>query len=363
MEFPRVAQLAKRLEANGLDAFFGWSEVNLGYLTGYFEHAGHRFLTLAVSSTGKMALICGALSENQARRFGIEDVRVWRDGEDPLALFKALAEEWNLRTAVVAVDEDMPALMVLPMQAELPAALFKNGGPLLAELRRKKDASELEKMLQAGRIADDAFIEIKAKIRAGMTELDLERVINDAMARRGGNPNFCIVATGRNGAEPHHVSDSTVIQHGDVLILDFGCDVEGYRSDITRTVAVGTATDFQKQIYRTVMDAHLAGRAITAPGRKTGEIDHAARAVIESAGYGKEFMHRLGHGIGLMGHEMPYLITNGEVVLQEGDCFSIEPGIYLPGQFGVRIENIYTAVPGGWKSFNVEPAAELETVG
>src|SRR5665213_2127086 len=134
----QIDALAGKLQEEGIDAFLGWSETSLSYLHGYHEHAGHRFLTLGINSDGDVALICGALSENQARRAGIEDVRPWRDGEDPLRLMHDLAAEWELRSAVVAVDEDMPALMLLKLQSILPAVLFKDGGPLMAELRRKK---------------------------------------------------------------------------------------------------------------------------------------------------------------------------------------------------------------------------------
>ncbi|MHB8637633.1 MAG: M24 family metallopeptidase [Fimbriimonadaceae bacterium] len=363
MEQARIAALAGKLRDAGIDAFLAWSETSLAYLHDYHEHAGHRFLTLGVSSNGHVALICGALSENQARRAGIADVRGWRDGEDPLALMSALAAEWNLRTAVVAVDEDMPALMLLKLQGILPAALFKDGGPLLADLRRRKTPEELALMREAAKIADDTYDEVKPRIKAGMTERQIERMLFDGMERRGGRVNFGIVGAGSNGAEPHHATDDTVVKSGDVVILDFGCDVQGYRSDITRTVSVGRASPKACEVYRVVYAAHIAGRKKAVGGVTCGAADAAARAVIEQAGYGKQFMHRLGHGIGLQGHEMPYLMPHSEVVLEAGDCYSVEPGIYVAGEFGVRIENILTATPGGNESFNAEPSAELEAVG
>src|SRR5579871_1912039 len=352
----RIDALANRMKEGGIDAFLGWSEVSLSYLHGYAEHAGLRFLTLGVNSGGAVALICGALSENQARRAGIADVRPWRDGEDPLVLMHGLAEEWNLRSAVIAVDEDMPALMLLKLESVLPAALFKDGGPLMAELRRRKSPAELGLMRKAARIADDTYDEVKPKIRTGMTERQVERMLFEGMERRGGRVNFGIVGTGANGAEPHHATDDTVLKDRDVVILDFGCDVEGYRSDITRTVAVGTASDKAREVYRIVYASHMAGRKAAVGGATSGSADAAARAVIEKAGYGPQFMHRLGHGIGIQAHEMPYLMPDCDVVLEPGDCYSVEPGIYLAGEFGVRIENILTATPGGNESFNAEPS-------
>ena len=212
-------------------------------------------------------------------------------------------------------------------------------------------------------MADDAYEEVKPKIKAGMTERQIERMLFDGMERRGGKVNFGIVGAGPNGAEPHHATDDTVVKPGDVLILDFGCDVEGYRSDITRVVAVGHASPKASEVYRVVYAAHMAGRKAAVGGATCGAADAAARAVIEEAGYGPQFMHRLGHGIGLQGHEMPYLMPKSTVVLEPGDCFSVEPGIYLAGNFGVRIENILTATASGNESFNDEPSPELEIVG
>ena len=164
------------------------------------------------------------------------------------------------------------------------------------------------------------------------------------------------------GAEPHHESDNTVIQSGDVIIMDFGCEFEGYQSDITRTVCCGKASDEAKRVYDIVFGAHQAGRAAIHPGVACQELDRAARQVIEKSGYGEYFFHRLGHGIGMRGHEEPYIVEGNETPLEVGHCFSIEPGIYLAGRFGVRIENIVTATMDGHASINAEPSATLTEI-
>jgi Xaa-Pro aminopeptidase len=173
---------------------------------------------------------------------------------------------------------------------------------------------------------------------------------------------FAIVATGANGAEPHHHTDESLIGGGDILIMDFGCQYHGYMSDITRTVAVGEPDAEAKHVYKVVYDAHMAARAVIRAGVTAGEIDAAARGVIESAGYGDYFVHRTGHGLGMRVHEEPYIMPGSDEVIEEGDCFSIEPGIYLPGRFGVRIENIVACTASGHKSFNAEPSAELTVI-
>src|SRR5688572_17305350 len=202
----RIGRLADQLRAGGADVFFATSPITMGYLQGFFEGGGERFLTLAVRSDGQMRMICPALSANQAKRTGIEDVRPWRDGEDPLAHFRQLAEDWNLRSAIVAVDDEMPAHMLLSMQETLPAALFKPGQEAVAKLMREKEPREIELMRRAAEIADGSYPAALRAVKRGATERDVERAIMEEMASLGGKPMFCIVAAGPNGAEPHHLS-------------------------------------------------------------------------------------------------------------------------------------------------------------
>ncbi len=192
-----------------------------------------------------------------------------------------------------------------------------------------------------------------------MTELEAAAIANEEMQSRGGRPTFCIVATGANSGEPHHSPDDTAIAAGDVVLLDFGCNHGGYESDITRVFCMGKPDAEAEQVYRIVFAAHHAARACIRPGVTCEEIDQAAREVIVAAGYGDQFVHRTGHGIGMQGHEDPYIVAGNTQPVAPGDCFSIEPGIYLAGQFGVRIENIVTVTEDGYSSLNEEPTAVL----
>lgn len=359
----RIARLSEALQSGGADAYLAWSPVSMMYLHGYGEQAGERFLTLAISASGEHRLICPALSESQARRAGIENVVSWRDGEDPLEAFRALADDWNLRSAILAVDADMPAALLLQMQAALPAALFKSGQEILGELMRRKDAEEIGKMRRAADIADRALQFGLNAIKAGVTERQVADALTAAMSQLGGLPTFAIVGTGSNSAEPHHLTDDTAIQEGDVVVMDFGCTVDGYHSDITRMATCGEPVGEAKRVYEVVLKAHQAARAAIRPGISGADIDLAAREVIESAGFGEFFVHRTGHGIGMRVHEEPYIVSTNAEPLQVGDCFSIEPGIYLPGRFGVRIENIVTVTDQGHESLNEEPGAELPRAG
>ncbi len=355
----RLADLARVLAREGIDAFFATSSITMGYLRGFFESGYERFLVLGINSNGESAMICPALSATQAQRCGIERTMPWRDGEDPMLLFEKLAKEWSLRSAVIAVDSDMPATFLLAMQANLPAALFKAGQPILAQLMQIKSKSEIELLQKAATIADRAFPKVLPHIQPGTTELELGSILMNEMKALGGVPTFCIVAAGANSAEPHHHSDSTTLTAGDVVIMDFGCSVEGYQSDITRTVCCGTASDAAKSLYRIVHSSHEAGRRAAVLGAPCQEVDGAARQVIAQAGYGGQFVHRTGHGIGMRGHEEPFIIEGNVTPLQIGHCFSVEPGIYLPGQFGVRIENIVHMTSDGCTSFNEEPPCEI----
>lgn len=359
----REQKLAAILGREGIDAFLAWSPPTLAYLRGFAEGAAERFLVYGIAANGQATFVGPALSENQVRRAGVKDVRVWADGEDPIALFKALAQEWHLSSGIIAVDDEMPSLMLLQIQKALPAALFRSGGEILGQAARQKDREELNCLRKAGSIADRAFEVVCPQIRAGMTELDLNRLLSNAMADLGGIPTFCIVGTGANGAEPHHVTDSTVLTEGDVVVIDFGCTFGGYHSDITRMVCLGPATQRQKEVYAAVYDAHMAARSAIRAGVTAGQVDAAARSVLQERGWAEYFVHRTGHGVGLRIHESPYIAPASEEVLLAGDCFSIEPGVYLPGEFGVRIENLVTATESGHESFNAEPPSSLLELG
>jgi len=355
----RIERLSSVLLSDGIDCFVAQHPISMGYLHGFHEHAGERFMAMCIHSSGKMCMICPALSASQAARAGIQDVRPWKDGEDPLALFAKVAEDWGLKSAIIAVDSDMPARMLLQMQDVLPAALFKSGETQLAQLMRIKSQDEVDLLLQAGKIADEGFLAAFPHIKAGMTERQVGKLLTDAMSALGGVPTFCIVATGANSAEPHHLTDDTVLKDGDVLILDFGCSVDGYNSDITRTVSVGKASEKAKQVYDIVFRAHMAGRNASRSGATCGSVDAAARKVIVDAGYGQYFVHRTGHGLGMNVHEEPFIIGGSEIVLEPGNCFSIEPGIYLSGELGVRVENIVVATADGHISMNAEPSGTM----
>jgi Xaa-Pro aminopeptidase len=355
----RLQRFQQILADAGIDAYFACTPVSMGYLTGFFENPHERMTMIAIRPEGDPAMIAPSLSTTHAGHTGIADIRTWSDGEDPAEVFAGLASDWNLRTCVIGVDDEMPASFLVPMQGVLPAALFKASGYQMAQLRKVKDKAELDLMRRAGSIADRALAEAIGMMCGGASEQEVAGTLFEAMRAKGGDPTFAIVAAGANGAEPHHISSEDKIKAGDVVVMDWGCQVDRYQSDMTRSVACGNASDEAKDVYRTVYKAQAEARAAIRPGVPAEDIDAAAREVITEAGYGDFFVHRTGHGIGMVGHEPPNIVAGNMEPLVAGQCFSVEPGIYLPGKFGVRIENIVAVTDDGHESFNEEPSEEL----
>lgn len=355
----RVEQLARVLREREVEAIFLQSKVAMGYLHGFFESGHERFLTLGVHADGRVAMIAPSLSVAQAERAGITQIRAWADGEDHKQLFAELAEEWNLQGNSVAVENAMPASMLLDMQGVLPTTRFLAGSELIGAVRRRKGPDEISALRASAAIVDRVFPSLLEYVRVGMSEVEIERWLRSQMSEHGGEPTFCIVGIGEGSAEPHHENGARTVEPGDVVLVDFGCCYRQYQSDITRMFAVGEPEAQVKEVYEVVYRAHMAGRAAAAEGVTGAQVDAATRSVIADAGYGEYFVHRTGHGIGMETHEDPNLVSTNHEPLQEGDCFSIEPGIYLTNKYGIRIENIYTIEGGACVSLNAEPAPEL----
>lgn len=356
----RVAKMQQALSDQGVDAFFACTPNTMGYLAGFHEGGGERLMLLGVAPGHDPEMLTPRLSETQAREdTGLAAIQTWMDGEDAGARFQAWAERWGLRTGVIAVDDEMPAVYLLRLQEALPAALFKLGTGLMDACRGRKDAIEMTHMRAASAAVDKAYAAGLAAIVPGATEQDVMHAIRNATLAQGYAASFGIVAAGANGARPHHLTSARKIAEGDVVVMDFGATVEGYQADITRTVCLGSASEEARNVYRVVRDAHNAARDAAKPGVAAQEVDRAARRVIVDAGYGDYFCHRTGHGIGLQVHETPYMVEGNDAPLAEGNCFTIEPGIYLPGRFGVRIENVYTITASGCESLNAEAETEL----
>jgi len=356
----RIRAARERLEAVGGDALVCFPSRNLQYLTGFYEEPGERHLLLFVPVDGEPVVFVPAMYDEQVREaIDVDDVRTWADEDDPRAALATVVEDLGLRTgdARVLVDETMHARFLLDLRAVLPDASFGLASEALGPLRRRKDDEELDAMRRSARVADQVVDELRGMGPSvvGRTERELAREIERLLVDAGGEDvSFGpIVASGPNGAKPHHGYGDRVIRSGDPVVLDFGTRVDGYVSDQTRTLVFdGRPSDAFREAHDVVRRAQQAGVEAVEPGATAGDVDRAAREVVEAAGYGEEFVHRTGHGVGLEVHEEPYVVAGSDLVLEEGMVFSVEPGVYVSGEFGVRIEDLVAVRADGCERLN-----------
>ncbi len=360
----RVRRLQEILREQGLGAAVFGPTGQMRYLSGWAENGYERILALFVPAEGEPVFLVPAINAEQAQTnpAGIADVRGWQDAAGWHTLVGELLAGWSVAERGLAIDDALRSDHLLGLQALAPGVRCVPAGALMATLREIKSADEIERMAASGALTDGVCQEAIEALREGMTELELQEVVRVAYVRRGVVPEFAILCFGPNSALPHHHSGSTRLKRGDLVLIDIGCILEGYNSDLTRTVAFGEPDPEARRVYQVVYEAHSAAYRAIAPGVACEEVDRAARSVIERAGYGPQFIHRTGHGIGLEEHEAPYIVEGNRQPLQSGMCFTDEPGVYLPGRFGVRIENSVTVTAEGARSFNAAPPQELPVV-
>ncbi|QZP38667.1 M24 family metallopeptidase [Halobaculum magnesiiphilum] len=357
----RLDAARDRLRSGAGDALVLFPSTNLRYLTGYSEHPSERHFLLFVVPDADPVFLVPELSGEQVRaETAVDDVRTWGDDEDPVAAVGSVAADLALANDAphVLVDDTMHARFTQDLHEVLPGATFGLASEVLADLRVIKDDAEVAALRRAGEAADAVIRELRADGDdvVGMTEADLARHIEDRLVANGGTGvSFeTIVGSGPNGAMPHHTHGDRVIRAGDPVVLDFGTRVDGYPSDQTRTLVFGDASPPEgfREVHRVVREAQEAAVEAVEPGVTTGEVDAAAREVIEEAGYGEEFIHRTGHGVGLDVHEEPFVVAGGEREIEAGMVFSVEPGVYLPDEFGVRIEDLVVVTDDGCVRLN-----------
>ncbi|MFB0615630.1 aminopeptidase P family protein [Streptomyces sp. AGS-58] len=323
------------------------------WLTGYTPTAVTERLTVLVLAPGRDPVLVVPTLEapdaEHAAAAGALTLRDWTDGTDPYAVTAALLDG----DGRFGISDNTWAMHLLGFQRTLPGTSYASLTDALPMLRAVKDAAELELLAAAGAAADATFEEIRKLPFAGRRESDVGQDLAGQLRRFGHSQvDFTIVGSGPNGANPHHEVGDRVIRDGDMVVLDFGGLKDGYGSDTTRTVHVGQPTGEERRVHDVVRAAQEAGFRAVRPGAACQDVDRAARAVISDAGYGAYFIHRTGHGIGVTTHEPPYMIEGEEQPLVPGMCFSVEPGIYLPGRFGVRIEDIVTVTEDGGRRLN-----------
>ncbi|MET9534783.1 aminopeptidase P family protein [Streptomyces sp. NPDC006649] len=349
----RMARAARSAAEAGLAGVLVAPGPDLVHLTGYRPTAATERMTLLVITAGQdPVLVVPALEAADAEHaVGAPALTLldWTDGKDPYGIAAALLSP----DGRFAVSDNGWAMHLLGLQRALPDSSYLSLTEALPMLRAVKDAPELARLEAAGAAADATYEEILTVRFSGRRETDVAADLA-ALLRQFGHSqvDFTVVGSGPNGANPHHEAGERVIGTGDMVVLDFGGLKDGYGSDTSRTVHVGAPGAEEQRVHDIVRAAQDAGCRAVRPGIACQEIDRVARAVITDAGYGERFIHRTGHGIGVTTHEPPYMIEGEEQPLVPGMCFSVEPGIYLPGRFGVRIEDIVTVTEDGGRRLN-----------
>ena len=335
-------KIAAKLKDRGLDAMLITSEPGEFYAVGFHGEG------VALVTPGKTWYYTDARYIEAAQQLihGAE-VALHPKGGSYYTVMAELVKENNI--AKLGFEEEYMSVAHHTGWTKAVEAEFVPASSLLTELRMVKDADELAAMKEAQRITDEALLEILNFLRPGLTEQEVAARLTYIMARKGAERNSFdpIVACGANGSKPHAVPGPAVIQKGQFVTMDFGCKVGGYCSDMTRTVAVGQPTEEMESVYHTVLKAQLAGIAAAHAGVTGVEVHNAGAKVIEEAGYGEYFTHGFGHSLGIEIHENPGFHTRNDKPIPAGALLSAEPGIYLPGKFGVRIEDVIMLTEGG----------------
>jgi Xaa-Pro aminopeptidase len=352
----RMRRAAEGARAAGLTGICVAPGPDLLYLTGYEPVAITERLTMLVLQADRTpAMILPSLERPDAEdapSAGTIALTDWSDGDDPYAAAAPLLDPGGR----YAISDAAWALQLLGLQSVAPGAGFVSMTTALPMLRAVKDADELERLAAAGAAADAVYEEMLGVRFSGRKETDVAADLAARLLDHGHSQvDFTVVGSGPNGANPHHEAGDRTIEEGDMVVLDFGGLKDGYGSDTSRTVHVGEPTQEEREVHEIVRLAQQAGFEAVRPGVACQDIDRAARRVITEAGYGERFIHRTGHGIGLTTHEPPYMVEGEEHPLEPGMCFSIEPGIYLTGRFGVRIEDIVTVTSDGGRRLNGTP--------
>ena len=347
------------MRQEGLNALFLCGGTSMVYYTGIQWGGGERLFTVVIPVTGEAFVVCPAFEEDRAREqlalgpLAGAEVRTWEEHESPYARVAQGLRDRGLATGRIGAEETVEFRFSNGVALAAPAARVVDGTPVTAGCRGVKDDHELALMRLANEVTLTAYKAAYLALEEGMTQRDFGALVSLAHQRQGFSGGAS-VQTGEYAALPHGSITPQVIRQGTILLIDGGCSAEGYRSDISRTFVLGAPTEKMKRVFEIEHRAQTAALQAARPGVPAEAVDAAARRVIEEAGYGPGytyFSHRVGHGIGMDGHEWPYLVKGNAAPLMPGNTFSDEPGIYIPGEFGVRLEDDMVITEDGAELF------------
>lgn len=334
----RLDAVRREMAEQGVDLVALGPGAHMQWVLGWHPHPDER-LTLALIGRDEAVFVVPSVNAEQAGANAGLPLRRWRDEDGPTDSLRAAVRELGTVTTL-CLDETMRTDFSLELLDALPDAKRVLASDLVGKLRMTKDEAEYAALKASAAVNDRAMQAGYAALKPGLTEKQVAAAIRDSFAEQGADVAFALCASGPNGAFPHHSTGDRVIQTGDSIVFDIGAVYGGFPSDMTRMAAVGHAPEGYDEVHAIVEAALLAAMQAARPGVVAHKVDDAARQVITDAGYGEYFVHRTGHGLGLEVHEPPYLTSSSQTVLEEGMVFSIEPGIYIPGRFGIRLEEI-----------------------
>jgi len=344
--FERFSLLRAKMRQTGADLLVLAPSANMEWLVGFHPIATERLCLLLIAADAE-ALVLPSLDLEAVRARTDIPLFVYSDEESPLSALAAALAAVNAKDARrVGFDETMRADHALLLIDALPRADRGLAAETIGALRMRKGADEVAALRAIAQINDRAMQAAFAALAVGRSELDIEASVKDCFERHGARLGYWVIGGGPNGAYPHHKTGSRKLEAGDAVVIDIAGLKDGYYSDSTRMAALGHAPQGYAEVHAIVNRAVEAGIAAVRPGARAKDVDAAARRVIADAGYGEFFVHRTGHGIGLEVHEPPYITASSETVLEAGMTFTVEPGIYLPGRFGIRLEEIVVVREG-----------------
>jgi Xaa-Pro dipeptidase len=340
----RLQRLTQEILAHGLDGIALVPGPNMVYISGIHSHLSERPIVLFIPADDDPAIIIPTLEAVKARDAGVPQERIfeWSDEQGYTEAFQQACAHLGISDYLLGVEAlHMRVLELELLQRYAPGLTITHAEPVMTALRIIKDDAEIAAMVRATRVAENAMLRTMPRIKIGMTEKRVASMLTQALLESGADAIAFgpIVSAGPNSASPHAVPTDRPLQSGDMLVVDWGAYVDGYPSDITRTFALGKVDPELERVYQVVRLANEQGKAAARPAASGHDIDQAAREVIEDAGYGNFFIHRTGHGLGLEVHEPPYIMAGNNVPLDVGNVLTVEPGVYLPGRGGVRIED------------------------
>ncbi|NHK29997.1 MAG: aminopeptidase P family protein [Asgard group archaeon] len=333
----RQKNLQNLMKKTGADSLLLFPGVDLFYTTGLMTHPSERLTVSILPQMGDPIFICPSFEKSRMAK-GIQtgSIKTWEEEENPFKLLGDTLKELNAKE--IALDNKLWFEWFLRIKKQLPHATFIDASSIVQESRLIKSEAEIVLMQEATKIASESIVDTFKQIEPGMTETDVSKIVGEELSKKG-RPAFGLVQSGPNSALPHGSPTGRTIEKNDVVLIDAGPIYKGYYGDITITSVIGEPNDKFLKMYDSVYRANRAAFEISKEGVKAEDVDKAARDVITKDGFGKYFTHRLGHGIGIEGHERPYMVKGNKLILKNGMCHTIEPGIYIEGEFGVRIED------------------------